>query len=216
MTDNAPTIYSRLIKAQADFRHIAQDNKAAAFKGGSYVYANISDCLRVIRPILNKHGLAVLQRTTSDQNKVGIETVLVSEDGQTLESGIFFVPTEGLMQKGVQAFGSAVTYARRYSLISFLGLAYGEDDDDGAAATEHHYVTTTTKHQAKQPTPAHEDADWHHALTPEEIQTLEGVAVEGYEVFVEYMKANPQVAGKLNKPQKAGLVSYVKNLEKEL
>lgn len=214
MTDNTNSIYSRLIKAQADFTAITQSNRANAFKGGSYTYANISDCLKVIRPILNKHGLAVLQRTTSDQNKVGIETVLVSEDGQTLESGLFFVPTEGLMQKGVQAFGSAVTYARRYSLISFLGLAYGEDDDDGAAATEHHYVTTTTKHQAK-PTAAHEDADWHHALTPEEIQTLEGVAVEGYEVFVEYMKANPQVAGKLNKPQKAGLVSYVKNLEKE-
>lgn len=215
MTDNVNSIYSRLIKAQAEFASISQDNRANAFKGGgNYNYANISDCLKVIRPILNKHGLAVLQRTTSDQNKVGIETVLVSEDGQTLESGLFFVPTEGLIQKGVQAFGSAVTYARRYSLISFLGLAYGEDDDDGVAATEHHWKPQETQKKIVKPAQP-EDPDWRHALTPDEIQTLEGVAVEGYAVFVEYMKANPQISGKLNKSQKATLVQYVKSLEQE-
>ena len=160
MTTGNKNICMRLIDAQKELPRIVQDQEAKAFGSGrGYSYANISSCLDTILPILNKHGLAVVQKTTTEEDRVGIETVLVSEDGETLSSGVFFVTTAGLQQKGVQAFGSAVTYARRYSFVSFLGLSYGEEDDDGRQASEDAYKgkarapARTAAPQPKQPAP---------------------------------------------------------------
>jgi hypothetical protein len=144
----AQNIYARLVAAQSEFCNIEQTNRAQAFKGGGYNYANINDCLEAVRPTLNKHGLVVMQKMTTEANRVGVETLLYSPEGESLSSGVFFVPVEGMTQKGAQAFGSACTYARRYSLMSFLGLSYGENDDgykdayrddDGRAASEGAY-----------------------------------------------------------------------------
>lgn len=131
------TIFARFVSAQADFPRIVQDSTAKAFKsGGSYNYANISSILATITPILNRHGLCVMQNITSTANTVSVESFLYDSDGDSISSGLFTVSTEGLMQKGVQAHGSAVTYARRYSLTAFLGLAYADDDDDGAGSLD--------------------------------------------------------------------------------
>ena len=93
--------------------------------------------------------MAIIQKTTTDEDRVGIETVLLSENGESISSGVFYVTTTGLTQKGVQAFGSAVTYARRYSFVSFLGLSYGDEDDDGRAASKDAYEAP--KKQAPRP-----------------------------------------------------------------
>jgi hypothetical protein len=53
------------------------------------------------------------------------------------ESGEFIqgsMPIHAKKEKDPQAYGSAITYARRYSLASVLGLAVGDEDDDGNAA----------------------------------------------------------------------------------
>lgn len=135
----AENIYTRLCKAQSEFPNIVKDRKANAFRGGGgYKYADISSILSAIMPIMNKNGLSLIQKTTGTQNTVSVETVIFSLEGESISSGAFTVSTEGLNQKGVQAHGSAVTYARRYSLAAFLGLAY-DDDDDGMAATRHYY-----------------------------------------------------------------------------
>ena len=139
MSEQKQTIYSRFIAAQAELPAIAQNNKAQAFKGGSYTYANINDILMRVTPILTRHGLCLMQNVTATETTVGVESLLFDVDGNKLSSGVFTVSTAGLMQKGVQAHGSAVTYARRYSLVAFLGLAYGTPDDDGQAACEHYY-----------------------------------------------------------------------------
>ena len=95
MTTVNKNICMRLIEAQKEFPRIVQDQEAKAFGSGrGYSYANISSCLDTILPILNKHGLAVVQKTTTEEDRVGIETVLVSEEGETLSSGVFFVTTK--------------------------------------------------------------------------------------------------------------------------
>lgn len=178
-------IYARLIDAQKEFPPITQELQASAFGNGrGYKYANISDCLERILPILNKQGLAILQKTTTDQDRVGVETILLSESGESISSGVFYVTTAGLTQKGVQAFGSAVTYARRYSLVSFLGLSYGDEDDDGREASKDAYKED--KRPKPRPAPAPQPA-------PIDMDALatraKGAALDGLEQYKNFFKS---------------------------
>lgn len=132
MTDKATNIYARLVASQAEFPLIEKDKMANAY--GGYNFADINSILEVIRPILNRHGLGIHHNVTNEPNRVGVETVIFSVEGETLKSPIFYAETTGLTQRGVQAYGSLVTYLRRYSMVSFLGIAYGIKDDDGDLA----------------------------------------------------------------------------------
>ena len=127
------TIFERFIAAQAEIGAVAKAQAANAGKA-RYRYADISDVLLMVRPVLNKHGLCLMQKTETSESTVTVETFLYDAQGNELRSGGFTVSTHGLMQSGVQAHGSAITYARRYSLVTFIGVAYG-DDDDGHQAT---------------------------------------------------------------------------------
>ena len=131
------SIYARFVKAQSEFPLIEKDKTANAFGGGrrGYNFADINSILEVVRPILNRHGLCLIQNLKTKDDRIGISCTLASVDGETIQSPFFYVKTTGLQQSGVQAEGSAITYIRRYALVTFLGIAYGVEDDDGRKAT---------------------------------------------------------------------------------
>ena len=91
-----------------------------------YSFAPLNIVLDAVRPHLRANGLAITQVPTTDQ---GVKTVVWHESGQWIEfDPLLILPAGGTPQN----VGSAITYARRYSLLSILGLA--TEDDDGAAA----------------------------------------------------------------------------------
>lgn len=133
------SIYARLAEAQVEFVNIRQDQIADLGNGKRFKYADINSVLEAIRPILNCHGLVLVQSvfTPSDAHRVvSVETSIYTFEGESIKSGVFTASTEGLLQKGVQALGSLITYMKRYQLMALLGIAYGENDDDGAAAVQ--------------------------------------------------------------------------------
>lgn len=79
---------------------------------------------------LNGAGIALVQRTSQDDTGVTVETVFVHESGEMMECGKLHVPAA---KQDPQGYGSALTYARRYSLMAACGIA--PEDDDGNAAT---------------------------------------------------------------------------------
>ena len=81
---------------------------------------------------LNKEGVFLSQDVTSSGNDVHCRTILYYVDGSTIVSGEIAIPACG-GNNAAQARGSAITYARRYSLCATLGIA-ADDDDDGKAA----------------------------------------------------------------------------------
>lgn len=98
------------------------------------MYATLDHLIAKTRPVLNKHGLAVVQfPAVSDLGQPLLRTILVhGATGQMLEADMpLLLPDD---KKGMQALGAAITYARRYALSAALGIA-AEDDDDGASAT---------------------------------------------------------------------------------
>jgi hypothetical protein len=96
-------------------------------KGYGYTYADLPTILNVINPLLKKWGLGFSQPL--DGNKVRT-IVFHVETGETLESSID-IP-QGVMLKGMndfQVLGSAISYLRRYSISSILGIVSDKDTD---------------------------------------------------------------------------------------
>lgn len=123
-------IASALAAFHAEAPTITFDGAANA---GSYKYkyATLPQILDKVRPILAKHGLAVLQPVGESGS---VETIIVHTSGQWIASDPVRLPSKDNSPQGV---GSAISYAKRYSLSAMLALAAEEDDDGQAAQREH-------------------------------------------------------------------------------
>lgn len=95
-------------------------------------YAPLNDVLNVVRPLLSKHGLSVIQSPGGDGQNISINTILIHESGEWIEFEPLVLKAEKMTPQGA---GSAVTYGRRYSLSAVLGIS-SEDDDDGNHASQ--------------------------------------------------------------------------------
>jgi hypothetical protein len=105
--------------------------KAGHADTGSYQYAYLTlpQLLAAVRPVFAAHGLAVAQTVQRTDLGVAVTTIVLHESGQERVCP----PLELRCGPGAQDTGSAITYARRYTLAALTGLA-GDDDDDGARA----------------------------------------------------------------------------------
>jgi hypothetical protein len=96
-------------------------------------YATLDGIIATVKPLLAKHGLSVLQFASGDGEHVGIQTILLHESGESLESPVLLLKPA---KNDPQGIGSAVTYGKRYSYVATLSLPIGIDaDDDGNAAS---------------------------------------------------------------------------------
>ena len=120
-------IASALVKAQKAFGPALKSSSNPHFKSR---YADLSACVEAVIDALNDNGIALIQQTHECQDGVIVETVFVHESGETLSSGKLHVPAA---KHDPQGYGSALTYARRYSLMAAAGIA--PEDDDGNAAS---------------------------------------------------------------------------------
>lgn len=120
-------IATALVKAQKAFGPALKTHTNPAFRSK---YADLSACVEAVMDALNDNGIAMIQQTREDSTGVTVETVFVHESGETLSSGPLHVPAS---KQDPQGYGSALTYARRYSLMAACGIA--PEDDDGNAAS---------------------------------------------------------------------------------
>lgn len=93
-------------------------------------YADLAGCLEAVNDALLANGIAVFQETSLCEDGVVVETVFLHESGETLRGGKLHVPAS---KQDPQGYGSALTYARRYSIMAACGIA--AEDDDGNAAS---------------------------------------------------------------------------------
>lgn len=129
-SDSIQALAAALAKAQAEFPPIPKDKtvEVATRSGGKYkfAYAPLDTIMEKIRPTLKANGLAFMQSLNGES----LTTTLLHTSGEWLASDPMPVR---VVDSGSQAFGSAITYARRYALTAMLGIVT-EDDDDGNAA----------------------------------------------------------------------------------
>ena len=120
-------LYLDLVQVQKEIETVDKDGKNPFFNSG---YATLGATITACKDILNKHNFIVLQPIQSDEFGVYVCTTLIHSTGGKIESKMRINQKE---QNNPQAQGSAITYARRYSLQSLLCM--NAEDDDGNVAT---------------------------------------------------------------------------------
>lgn len=126
-------ILSALVKAQKEFNPAIKSSVNPAFARGNSggKYADLASCIDAVLDALNNHGIALIQHTHECNDGVIVETIFYHESGESLSCGRLHVPAG---KNDPQGYGSALTYARRYSLMAACGIA--PEDDDGNAASK--------------------------------------------------------------------------------
>lgn len=124
MTEKMTNINQAFLEAQKKIKPVKKDGTNPYFNSR---YATLSAVFDNVKEVLNEAGFSILQPVMGDK----VKTRLLFTDGTTIEDE--GTPIVCKVDNDPQAQGSAITYARRYGLMSLLGLP--ADDDDAESAT---------------------------------------------------------------------------------
>jgi hypothetical protein len=128
---NAMRAFVRAQKAMAPVLKQAAND---AFKGKKY--AELTNVLDAILPALADEGFAIMQAPSTEEigGAITVETLFIHESTEWIRSRLSLTPTK----TDPQGAGSAITYARRYSLLAMAGVAPEDDDGNGASGRGRH------------------------------------------------------------------------------
>jgi len=134
-----------LVKAKSEFTEIKKTKVNPFFKSH---YADLEAVNGAVDPALGAHGLVMIQPVVSENDRLYVDTYLLHESGQHIESR-WEVVLDGTAKNRQQSEGAGVTYIRRYAKVAMLGLA-SEDDDDGNTGTRQSERQKPTQGQRQQ------------------------------------------------------------------
>jgi len=165
-------IAAALVKAQRAFGPALKTKTNPHLKAK---YADLGDCIEAVIDGLNNNGIALMQQTHECESGILVETIFIHESGEVFSAGKLHVPA---VKHDAQGYGSALTYARRYSLMAACGIA--PEDDDGQA---------TSKKTPKQ-------LDGYPEYEAETLPAMREAALQGSEALAAAFQALPKSAHK--------------------
>lgn len=128
MSESIQNLAAALIEAQTSLPKVPKDKTNPFFKSN---YAGLDSVMPAALKVLTDHGLGLVQSVGQDGNgNTTLTTVLLHKSGE------WYADTQPLLlvKADPQSQGSAITYARRYAVMSVLGLVAEEDDDGNRAS----------------------------------------------------------------------------------
>ena len=128
MTDHK-TLVEAITHAQSEMTHAVLDEVNPQFKSK---FASLKSVIDAVKPSLNKHGVLFVQKSVPTDSGIAIETVFYGY-GEEIATGPVPVPAQKATPQG---YGSAITYAKRYSLAMACGISAAQDDDGNLAEKE--------------------------------------------------------------------------------
>lgn len=129
MKKEESTLYTALAEVQSKIDFVvAKDSDNPYYKSR---YASLTAVLEKVRAVCLEHGLLIIQIPKIDGNHAGVITHIIHVASQAQLISELILP---LQKNDPQAVGSAITYARRYSIAPLFGLVADEDDDGNAAS----------------------------------------------------------------------------------
>lgn len=124
-SESVGQITEALLGAAAKIRPLVKESENPFFNSK---YADLNQTIEALRKVLLEEGLWFMQFPTSTENSVGVLTRVVHSSSEFIEHE-FVLP---LAKRDPQSAGSAITYARRYALVSIFGLQAIDDDAQSA------------------------------------------------------------------------------------
>lgn len=131
-------VWSALCAAQAEFCAIGKTAKGARSK-----YAPLDEVLDALRPALTKNGLTSTALTFVDGEMMFVRRILTHAASETHMECVYPVAP---VSRAPQDIGSALTYARRYSLLAICDVHPTDEDDDGERAGKAPPAATKSAH----------------------------------------------------------------------
>lgn len=154
----------KIFKALTTFRkQVVQPSKSADNPFFKSKYVTLDGVIKSIDDGTSETGLAFVQNVYSapDDRGVFVQTIITHESDQFIEFDPLFIPAD---KQNAQGYGSATTYAKRYSLSAAFGISSDIDDDGNAAS------------QQRQPKQSRQQAV--PRATSEQIKKLETLATK--------------------------------------
>lgn len=127
MSEQITEIAKALVLAQKGIGAAHKESNNPFFKSN---YADLTSVMDACKGPLNDSGISIIQGLVYEAEQPFMETMLIHESGQYFSCKMKLIANKNDMQ----AYGSAITYARRYTLQSLACV--GAVDDDGNAATK--------------------------------------------------------------------------------
>lgn len=143
----AGSLSSAMAAAFAQIEGATKDKVNPAFKSK---YADLGSVIDAIKPALIAHDLFFTQRPQPSEGGVTIETWLHHAGGEQMPLGSLFVPAN---KQDAQGFGSALTYARRYALVTAFGVPVEDDDGNAAAKGSREFAAGGQREEGAQSAP---------------------------------------------------------------
>ena len=125
-----PKLIASLVKLHAELGPLTLDSTNPHFGNK---YASLTALRDLLEKPMAENGLCFTQELTSSPTTVSCTTVLWHASGERLKFAAFTLP---VTKVDAQGYGSAATYARRYSLQAIMGIAAEQDDDAEGAVRE--------------------------------------------------------------------------------
>tara|TARA_B100001093_G_scaffold498303_1_gene546261 strand:+ start:320 stop:769 length:450 start_codon:yes stop_codon:yes gene_type:complete len=110
-------------------------------------YASFDSCLTTIKPALHKNNFVLVQSNNRDDLGDYTETKFLHETGKELTTKVYLV----LDKQNMQGMGSAITYAKRYGILTLAGIEPEVKDDDDANKSSVGNSTPSYQSKPKQP-----------------------------------------------------------------
>lgn len=125
-SESIKNLATALVKAQSEITNLYPSSK-----GYGYDYVPLEKVIDLLKEVLPKFGLGYIQLPVSGQDgtTVGLTTRIIHESGEWIEESAEFPITDMKGVNKTQAGGAAITYFRRYSLISAFGITGDKDVD---------------------------------------------------------------------------------------
>jgi hypothetical protein len=128
-------MYKKLLEIQKEIGTVKKDSVNPFLKNK---YVDINSLLEQVKPLFDKYGLGLFQPLSNVNGRPALRTIVTDNDKEIINDVITLPDLQDS-----QKMGGAITYYRRYSILSLLGL--GAEDDDGNYASK-----PTIKEKAKQ------------------------------------------------------------------
>lgn len=205
--ESKAALYEALSKAQGELQAACKDAVNPHFKSR---YATLAAVWDVCRPVLAKHGLAVIQLPQvvyGETCEVGVRTILAHASGACLEATL----TLRSRDSSPQAVGSALTYARRYALAAMVGVVADDDDDANEAQPQ---PTRWTPPAAPRQPPAPQRASTTTGPSRDILwQALAAIEEASEKPFAEAIQELAVISGKMTRRKKEFSAEEWKTLE---
>lgn len=127
------TLHQAMFLASREMEAVTKDCKNPAF-GNKSMYANINSVLKEVMPPLTKYGIRLSQDPIDGENpkKLYLRTRFTHWETGDSEESVMAIP---VVKDDAQGYGSTLTYARRYALLSHFGLTTEDDDGNAGSGT---------------------------------------------------------------------------------